>query len=168
MAVGQTLMVKNSDTFLHNVHSLAEKNPGFNFGQPTKDDGKAVPDQPKVEETFHIKCDVHPWMSAWIIVVDNPFFGASKEDGTYTIKGNLPDGEYTLHAWHEKLGEQDQKITVKDGKATSDFTFKAEAAAAPANEKDAKLASAKTSADGAMSCCAPAKAAALTQTAKAE
>jgi len=165
--VGQEMKIKNDDPFLHNVHSLAQTNPAFNFGQPNKDDGKPV-DPPKAPEIIKVKCDVHPWMSAWIIVVDNPFFGASKEDGTYTIKGNLPDGEYTLHAWHEKLGEQDQKITVKDGKATSDFTFKVESAAAPANEKDAKLASAQTSAEGTMSCCAPAKATALTQTVKAE
>jgi hypothetical protein len=167
--VGQPMKVKNDDPFLHNVHSLAQTNPAFNFGQPNKDEGKPV-DPPKAPEIIKVKCDVHPWMSAWIIVVDNPFFGASKEDGSYTIKGNLPDGEYTLHAWHEKLGEQDQKITVKDGKATSDFTFKAEAAAAPANEADAKLASAKTTAQpAAMTCCAPDAAQAKpTLTAKAE
>src|SRR3954467_2320352 len=100
--VGQTMKIKNDDPFLHNVHSLAQTNPAFNFGQPNKDDGKPV-DPPKAPEIIKVKCDVHPWMSAWIIVVDNPFFAASKEDGTYTIKGNLPDGEYTLHAWHEKL-----------------------------------------------------------------
>src|SRR5204863_1113955 len=121
LAIGQELKVKNSDGFLHNVHSLAEKNPGFNFGQPTQDDGKAVPDQPKVAEIFHVKCDVHPWMSAYIAVFDHPFFAVSKADGTYTIK-NVPDGDYTLQFWHEKYATTpvEVKVSVKDGKATAD------------------------------------------------
>lgn len=143
MMVGQTLTVKNSDTFLHNVHSLAEKNSGFNFGQPTKDDGKAVPDQPKVEEIFHVKCDVHPWMSAYIAVFEHPFFAVSGEDGTYTIK-NLPDGDYTVQFWHEKLATTpvEEKVSVKDGKATLDHKFKAEGAMAP-DVSNVKLASNK-------------------------
>jgi hypothetical protein len=71
-------------------------------------------------------------MSAYIAVFDHPFFGVSDADGKWTIK-NLPDGEYTLHAWHEKLGEQDKKVTIKDGKPAEaiEFSFKPEAALAP-------------------------------------
>jgi hypothetical protein len=128
MTVGQELVVKNSDPFLHNVHSLAVTNPAFNFGQPNKDPGKKVPEQPKATEIFRVKCDVHPWMSAYIGVFEHPFHAVSGEDGKYTIKGNLPDGEYTLVAVHEKFGEKEEKITVKDGKAEKDFSFKPEAA----------------------------------------
>ena len=130
MTVGQDLIVKNSDPFLHNVHSLAVTNPAFNFGQPNKDPGKKVPEQPKATETFRVKCDVHPWMSAYIGVFEHPFHAVSGEDGKYTIKGKLPDGEYTLVAWHEKFGEKEEKIIVKDGKAEANFSFKPEAAAA--------------------------------------
>jgi hypothetical protein len=73
-------------------------------------------------ETFKIKCDVHPWMSAWVVVVDNPYSAVSGDDGTFTIKG-LKNGKYTLVAWHEKLGMQQAQIEVKDGKATQDFKF---------------------------------------------
>jgi hypothetical protein len=169
MMVGQQLKVKNSDPFLHNVHSLAQTNPAFNFGQATKDDGKPV-DPPKAPENIKLKCDVHPWMSAWIIVLDHPFFGVSKEDGTFAVKG-LPDGEYTLQAWHEKYGTKEEKVTVKDGKSDKpvEFKFQAGSAQAEPNGADtAQLASAKTSdtaivADSAtcaacptMPCCVPA------------
>jgi hypothetical protein len=140
MTVGQDLMVKNSDGFLHNVHSLATINPAFNFGQPNKDPGKKVPEQPKTTETFRIKCDVHPWMSAYIGVFEHPFHATSGEDGKYTIKGKLPDGEYTLVAWHERFGEKEEKITVKDGKATMDFSFKPEAALADPADATVQLA----------------------------
>src|SRR5688500_7200543 len=128
LMAGQPLKVKNSDAFLHNVHSLATVNPPFNFGQPTKDEGKEV-ESPKAAEVFRVKCDVHPWMSAFIAVFEHPFFAVSKEDGTFTIPGNLPDGKYTLVAWHEKFGEQEKEIEVAGGKAEgADFSFKAEGA----------------------------------------
>ena len=122
--VGQPIAVRNDDPFLHNVHSLAIDNPAFNFGQPNVDPGRKV-DPMKVAERFKIKCDVHPWMSAHVSVFDHPFFAVSKEDGTFTIPGNLPDGEVTLVAWHEKLGEQKTQVTVGgDGSGSTAFVFK--------------------------------------------
>ena len=131
MMAGQEMVVKNSDAFLHNVHALSTVNPPFNFGQPTKDEeGKKLgPDAPKAAEYFRVKCDVHPWMSAYIGVFEHPFHAVSGEDGKYTIKGKVPDGEYTLVAWHEKFGEKEEKVTIKDGKAEKSFSFKPEAAA---------------------------------------
>jgi hypothetical protein len=150
MMVGQDLIIKNSDPFLHNCHSLATVNDVFNVGMPNKNDGEKVEPQPKAPETFRVKCDVHPWMSAWIAVFDNPYFAVTGDDGTYDIK-NLPDGAYTLQAWQEKYGTQEAKITVKNGKATADFTFKADAPAKGAVEK--KLTQAKkTAAVGIISC----------------
>lgn len=134
MMVGQDLLVKNSDPFLHNIHSLPEQNGSFNKGQPNVNDGEKIDPQPKTPETFRVKCDVHPWMSAYVAVFDHPYFGVSGEEGAFTIKG-LPDGDYTLEAWHEKLGKQTQKITVKDGKTEKpvEFKFKGEGAdASPA------------------------------------
>ena len=115
MMTGQQLIVKNDDEFLHNVHALAEKNSAFNFAQPNKDPGKPV-EAPKVAETFRVKCDVHPWMSAYIAVFEHPYFSVSKDDGSFEIKG-LPPGEYTVKTWHESLGEKEQKVTVTAGKA---------------------------------------------------
>jgi hypothetical protein len=112
--VGQKIVVRNDDEFLHNVHSLASTNPPFNFGQPTKDDGKPV-EPLKAVETFRVKCDVHPWMSAYIVGLENPFFGVSGEDGSFSI-ANLPPGEYTLTAWHEQLGSKEIPVKVEAGK----------------------------------------------------
>lgn len=121
--IGQKLQVKNSDPFLHNVHGLGRENGEFNFPQNKGDVKDLTGQYNKTAEPYKVKCDVHPWMSAWIVVVDNPYFGATGDDGTFKITG-LKDGEYTLVAWHERLGTQEQKIAVKGGNATANFAFK--------------------------------------------
>jgi cytochrome c551/c552 len=124
MQAGQKLVIKNSDPFLHNVHSLAAVNPAFNFGQPTIDNkpGRLI-DNIKAAEQFRIKCDVHPWMNAHVHVLEHPFFAVTGEDGSFAIRA-LPPGKYTLTAWHETLGEQKQEITVEQGKpAAAEMTF---------------------------------------------
>ena len=118
---GQTLEIVNSDSTLHNIHSLAEKNKQFNFGMPLQ--GMKLTkkfDTPEVMAKF--KCDVHPWMNAYIGVLTHPYFSATGTNGAYEIK-DLPAGEYTIEAWHEKYGTQTQKVTVGEGSATADFTF---------------------------------------------
>ena len=135
--VGQKFQVLNSDGFLHNVHGLGKENGEFNFPQQNKGDVKDIGGQAnKAPERYKVKCDVHPWMGAWVLVLDHPYFATTGDDGAYTIKG-LKDGEYTLVAWHEKGGATEQKVSVKDGKATADFKIKMKsgAAAAPADEK---------------------------------
>jgi hypothetical protein len=126
---GQEFVVKSDDPFLHNVHSLAQTNPSFNFGQPKQGEKKVDP--MKAAEYFHVKCDVHPWMSAYVAVFDHPFFAVSDTDGTFTIK-NLPDGDYTVLIWHEKLATTpvEQKVSVKGGKGELNYTMKQEAALA--------------------------------------
>ncbi len=71
-----------------------------------------------------VKCNIHGWMHAYIGVVDHPYFAVSKDDGTFTIP-NLPPGTYTLTVWTEKLGTQEQQITISPQQhAVADFTFK--------------------------------------------
>jgi hypothetical protein len=120
--VGQTLKLKNSDGLLHNVHALPKVNTPFNMAMPanrTEADTKFG----KEEGMFLIKCDVHPWMSAYVGVFANPFFAVSGKDGKFSI-GGLPDGTYEVEAWHEKLGVKTGTVTVAAGKsATLDFAF---------------------------------------------
>ena len=75
------------------------------------------------EDPFKIKCDVHPWMGAYLGVFDHPYFAVTDDSGSYTISG-LPAGKYVIEAWHEKLGTQTADITVDDSGASQDFSFK--------------------------------------------
>ena len=71
-----------------------------------------------------MKCNVHPWMKAYIAVFRHPYFSVSNQDGSFSVK-NLPPGNYTISAWQEKLGTVTQKVTVAAGEAkTLDFAFK--------------------------------------------
>ena len=121
--VGQTLEILNSDDTLHNVHSLSANSAQFNLGMPIKG-MKLKKTFTKPEVMVKIKCEVHPWMRAYAGVVDNPFYAVTGDDGSAQIK-DLPAGEYTLEAWHEKYGVQTQKITVTDQNQDLSFEFKA-------------------------------------------
>jgi hypothetical protein len=126
---GQHFDVKNSDPFLHNVHTLpkVEGNKEKNVGQPIPMKSDFVFDKPEVLVKF--KCDVHPWMFAYVGVVDNPYFAVSDEEGNYKISG-LPAGDYTIEAYHLKAGTKTEKVKVgADDKKSLDFTLEAKAAA---------------------------------------
>jgi len=124
LMVGQTFVIKNSDDTMHNIHGLPKQNKEFNEGQGQK--GMTSEKQFTVQEIgVKIKCDVHPWMGAWLHVVDHPFFAVSGADGTYKID-KLPAGTYEIEFWHEKFGKETKSVTVADKDAkTEDFTFKA-------------------------------------------
>jgi len=119
---GQTVKILNPDGTMHNVHTLPKKNRPFNKSMP-KHLKETTTKFKKAEGPFKIKCDVHPWMGAWAEVLDHPYFAVTSSDGKFSIK-DVPDGEYTVTAWHEKLGEQTGAAKVIDGAATLDFTFK--------------------------------------------
>jgi len=122
--VGQPLQIKNDDATLHNVHAMPAVNSQFNEGQPVQ--GMVSTKKfDKAEITpFKVKCDVHGWMKSYMAVMPHPFYAVSETNGTFTIP-NLPPGQYTVVAWHEKYGQQEQQVTVgaKESKALS-FTFK--------------------------------------------
>ncbi len=120
---GQKLDIKNSDPTNHNIHPMPQSNREFNQSQPP---GSAdlMQDFARPEVMIPVKCNVHPWMKAYIGVTSNPFYAVTDDKGNFTIKG-LPPGTYTIEAWQEKYGTQDQKVTVgpKESK-TVDFSYK--------------------------------------------
>lgn len=123
--VGQPIKILNSDGTMHNVHGLAAVNAEFNEAMP-KMKKELTKSFDKEEILFAVKCDVHPWMQAYVGIVSHPFFTVSKEDGKFTISG-LDAGTYEIEAIHEKLGKMTASVTVAaDGTATNDFTFKKE------------------------------------------
>ena len=119
---GQQLDILNNDGTLHNIHALPKVNKEFNKAQPRSKKKLSVKFE-MPEAPFKIKCDVHPWMGAYIGVFDHPCFAVSGDDGTYIIS-DLKPGEYVIEAWHEKLGSQTANVTVSDSAAHQDFTFK--------------------------------------------
>lgn len=115
--VGQTVDIKNSDAFMHNVNCQAKVNKGFNFAQTTQ--GQVNPRVfDKGELGIKLICNVHPWMAGYLHVFEHPFFAVSDKDGNFTIKGDLPDGKYTVEANHIKAGTVTGEVEVKGGKAT--------------------------------------------------
>lgn len=120
MRAGQTLNVQNSDETTHNIRSFSKENKPFNISQPAP--GVREREFPEPEMAVKIKCDFHPWMTAYVFAMDHPFFAVTDETGHFSISG-LPDGEYTLVTWHEVWGEQESSLTVANGSAEAAFTY---------------------------------------------
>jgi hypothetical protein len=125
VVANNNIEVKNNDPANHNIHPLPKNNQEWNESQPPGSEPK-MKTFAREEVMVPVKCNVHPWMRAYIGVLPHPFFAVTSDDGSYTIKG-LPPGTYTITVWHEKLAPNgiDQQITVgpKESK-TSDFTLK--------------------------------------------
>ncbi|HUA38867.1 MAG TPA: carboxypeptidase regulatory-like domain-containing protein [Candidatus Sulfopaludibacter sp.] len=119
----QKLTVRNSDHCVHNIHCTptVPGNPSHNDVQmPGAADLHYTFPKPEMFITF--RCDIHPWMFAWVSVFDNPYFAISDNDGRFVIK-DVPPGKYTLVADHRKLGSQTAGIEVESSNVTHDFTF---------------------------------------------
>ncbi|MGB0715562.1 MAG: hypothetical protein ACPGXK_06780 [Phycisphaerae bacterium] len=123
LMAGQTLTISNGDATNHNIHFLPKVNEEINFSQPKKGMTKDI--QLVKEDVFKIKCDVHPWMAAYIQVFDHPFFAVTGKDGTFELKG-VPAGKYVVEAWHEKFGVKTVEVTVASTAAEADFTYTGE------------------------------------------
>lgn len=110
--VGQTVQIRNSDPMLHNVHSLSSGN-RFNVGQPMA--GMVYSFQVKQDEpVLRLKCDLHRWMTAFIGVVNHPYFAVSGAGGAFEI-ANVPVGTYTIETWHERYGSLTRPVRVAAG-----------------------------------------------------
>jgi hypothetical protein len=120
MMAGQPLEILNSDPTLHSIHPLPVVNAGFNIGMPVQGMKQTRVFQ-KPEPVFHVKCDVHPWMSAYVATFAHPFFGVSNKQGSVELN-NLPAGTFQIQAWHEKYGVQVQSVSLSAGE-TKQITF---------------------------------------------
>ena len=120
---GQKIQIKNSDPTNHNIHPLPTVNREWNQSQPPAS-ADLIQEFARPEVMVTVKCNVHPWMKAYVGVQRHPFFAVTGTDGTFSLKG-LPPGDYVIEAWHEKYPAIQQKVTVsaKESK-TLDFSFK--------------------------------------------
>jgi len=119
----QKIQFRNSDPLMHNVNATTGVNREFNFALARKD--RSVEKTFRLPEVFvRIKCDVHPWMFAYIGVVMHPFFAVTDSQGVYRLPLRVPPGYYTIAAVHPKAGEVSQDVEVSEGgKLRLDFTL---------------------------------------------
>ncbi len=121
VVVGQQMNIKSSDPTVHNVHYKSSFNGDRNHWM--KSAGESVDVTFSAAEFIRTGCDVHPWMSAYICVLENPLFNVTTETGTFEIK-NIPAGEYKLVVWHERMGKIEKAITITDAKPLDiDLTY---------------------------------------------
>ena len=115
--VGQTVLVRNSDDLLHNVHGNSAHGNDFNFSEPSAGTVREI--RLKAPEIMlRVTCDVHRWMTAFVGVVNHPYFATSGAGGTFTI-ANVPAGSYTIQTWHELFGTLTQSVRVNEGSTTT-------------------------------------------------
>ncbi len=119
-APGSAFEILNSDPVLHNTHGYLGQASAFNVALPMRNQ-KVTKKLDKLG-ALKVKCDVHPWMTAYVFVADGPA-AVSAADGSFAIAG-IPPGTYTLTAWHERFGERTAEVTVPaSGAGTVELAF---------------------------------------------
>ncbi|NIR53036.1 hypothetical protein GWN75_31865 [candidate division KSB1 bacterium] len=120
MMKGSELVIRSSDPLNHNIHTYSFENDPINV--------MFTPGAPDFNQEFYepeiikVECDLHGWMTAWIVVTDNSFHSVSDETGSFEIP-EVPPGKYTLTAWHETLGSISREVQVGEGETSIDFDF---------------------------------------------
>ena len=118
----QSFETHNEDQTIHNVHPMPRENRAWNKSEPVGDP-PIVATFTKPELAIPIACNIHPWMRAYLFVFAHPYFDITPKTGEFALK-NLPPGTYTIEAWQEKVGAQDQIITIGPKESKSlDFVF---------------------------------------------
>ena len=120
--LGSTVEFLNSDNVQHNVFWASiggNKKLGKNLGTWPKGEKRSFKfDNPGV---VTVLCNVHPEMSAYLVVVATPYHATTNASGEYTIE-NVPDGPHTITVWHEGMKQQSKPLTTS-GATKADFTL---------------------------------------------
>lgn len=120
---GQALHIGNGDPTYHNVRGTKHERTEWNLGQPPRAPAIVRESPGKAGEVVTLRCDVHPWMRAYAVITDHPYFDVTGEDGAFALR-QVPPGSYTIEAWHPTLGLKSATITVRKGKtANVDMVF---------------------------------------------
>lgn len=126
----QAVRVISADAVSHNTRGNPLKNQAFNFiVSPNSRDGILVPMKVAERLPVEVKCDIHPWMQGWWLVIDHPYGTVTDAAGKFEI-ADLPPGEHEFVVWHERPGyvQKSLKVNVKAGEATAVPVIKAPAA----------------------------------------
>ena len=113
---GADLAVANNDDILHMIRADGRKNPPFNVGQPKFN--RRFTKTLHHPEIIKVTCDIHSWMSGYIVVQGHPYFTLTDAKGLFRLT-DVPPGQYDLRFWHEVLGEKSGKVTVKPNEETT-------------------------------------------------
>jgi len=108
--VGQPIVFKNSDATLHNVHGTPKASSGWNFGLAVVGASRTITID-HAEVPVGVRCDVHPWMQAWVAVTDHPYVAVTGADGRFALR-DVPPGEYVVAVWHERLGTREARVAL--------------------------------------------------------
>jgi hypothetical protein len=87
---------------------------------PLTDAGQVIPDERLLASpgALEVRGELHPWLRAWVLAFDQPYFATTEADGAFTL-AEVPAGSYRLVAWHERLGQVEQQVVVRRGETTS-------------------------------------------------
>jgi plastocyanin len=122
IGVGTTVDFPNEDPIFHNVFSVSGEN-RFDldlYKRPKS--GSWTFEHPGLARVY---CNIHPQMSAVILVRDSPYFTKATADGAFVLEG-VPAGKYVVKAWHERGGEAAAEVSVTaDGKTSADLRLDA-------------------------------------------
>ncbi len=114
---GQEAQIHNNDQTMHNVHAYVGSETVMNQGQP-----QGSPALPfKFENGAKIvkfTCDVHPWMTGYVVQNTTPFNGVTGQDGLAKI-ADVPVGTYKIQVWQEMFGTKEVEVTVKANETAS-------------------------------------------------
>jgi len=109
MAVNTEIALRNSDPILHNIQFFEGANSLFNIAQPVQ--GQVNKYKLAKAASIYVECAVHGWMQGNVLVVDNPYYAVTDENGKFSIT-DLPPGKYSVKIWHEYVGEMTRELTV--------------------------------------------------------
>ena len=125
VTAGQAIAVTSKDAFLHNVHTFAGDVSIFNKGQPApstfvkRTDELVADGRPVTRGPISFRCDVHPWMLAWVVVSEHPYFAVTGSDGLASLA--LPEGRHEVEAWHEVYGTRTAVVSERDTSVTFEY-----------------------------------------------
>ena len=127
MRTGQQLVIRNTDDIRHNVNASPWRRKNEQFNQlVTKGEPDLEVSFGEQEVGIRFGCDIHPWMHAYVTVLDHDFADITGADGTYEIKG-LPPGPLVFEVWHEEFGTQTIELDLQAGQTVElDWTYLSE------------------------------------------